>query len=41
MQVYQKEEQPYQQRRHLIGEQGAERGGVLHDQRCDWQKWQE
>ena len=41
MQVYQKEEQPYHQRHHLVGEQSAERGGVLHDQRCDWQKWQE
>ena len=23
---------------HLVGEQGAEGGGVLHDQRCDWQE---
>ena len=26
---------------HLVGEQGAEGGGVLHDQRCDWQEGQE
>ena len=47
MQTHQKAEHPYQlnslclNMMNLVGEQGAESGGVLHDQRCDRQKWQE